>query len=106
MKKILAILCLAAFTSSAIAAPIATAFSQENAIVAKLDKDKDKDKKKKKDKSCCSKEEAKSCGEGAKTNGAAATGSGNGAVSAPKSCCSKDAAKSCSKDSKNVTPAK
>ena len=107
MKKIIAILCLAAFTGSAMAAPIASALN-ESVVVAKLDKDKDKDKdkKKKSEKSCCSKDAsaAKSCHEGEKS-GAAATGSGAAGSAEKKACCSKDA-KSCDKDKKHAEPAK
>ncbi|HOY49258.1 MAG TPA: hypothetical protein PL185_09615 [Flavobacteriales bacterium] len=111
MKKILAILCLAAFTSSAIAAPLASVMNQGNVVVVKLDKDKDKDKKKKGEKSCCSKDEksAKSCheGEGSKTGSSSATGSGhNGATEKKGACCSKDASKSCGKGAKSAEPAK
>ena len=100
MKKILAILSLAAFMSSSMASPLVSTFKNETVSVSKLDKDKDKDKdkkKKKKEKSCCSKEATKSCSEAAGSKeGAAATG-----TTAPKSCCSKDAAKSCDKDKKH-----
>ena len=100
MKKILAILSLAAFMSSSMASPLVSSFNNETVSVSKLDKDKDKDKdkkKKKKEKSCSS-EEKKSCSE--------AAGANNGATTAPKSCCSKDASKSCSKDQKQVAPSK
>ena len=96
MKKILAILSLAAFMSSSMASPLVSSFNNETVSVSKLDKDKDK-KKKKKEKSCCSKEVTKSCSEAAGSkDGAAVTG-----TTAPKSCCSKDAAKSCDKDKKH-----
>ena len=91
MKKILAILSLAAFMSSSMASPLVSSFNNETVSVSKLDKDKDKDKDKKK------KKKEKACSE---------AGAKNGSTTAPKSCCSKDAAKSCSKDQKQATPAK
>ena len=99
MKKILAILSLAAFMSSSMASPLVSSFNNETVSVSKLDKDKDKDKDKKKKKKSCSADEKKSCSEAAGTNNGAAT-------TAPKSCCSKDASKSCSKDQKQVAPSK
>ncbi|MFM2285738.1 MAG: hypothetical protein RLZZ543_1235 [Bacteroidota bacterium] len=106
MKKIIAILCLAAFSGSAMAAPLASALRTETSVVSKLDKDKDKDKKKKSEKACCSKDAAgaKSCHDGAKS-GAAATGANAAGSTEKKACCSKDA-KSCDKDKKHAEPAK
>ena len=99
MKKILAILSLAAFMSSSMASPLVSSFNNETVSVSKLDKDKDKDKDKKKKKKSCSADEKKSCSEAAGANNGAAT-------TAPKSCCSKDASKSCYKDQKQAAPAK
>lgn len=93
MKKILAILSLAAFMSSSMASPLVSSFSNETVSVSKLDKDKDKDKDKKK------KRKQKACSEATETNTGTST-------TAPKSCCSKDASKSCSKDQKQAAPAK
>ena len=108
MKKIIAILCLAAFSGSAMAAPLASALRTETSVVSKMDKDKDKDKdkKKKSEKACCSKDAAgaKSCHDGEKS-GAAATGSSAAGSTEKKACCSKDA-KSCDKDKKHAEPAK
>lgn len=100
MKKLLSIICIAAFTLGSVNLYAAAT----NSTSISIDKDKDKKNKKTK-KGCCSSSTAKSCsGEAAKpTDGATEQGkvsheSGNaGASTAPKSCCSKGAAaKSCS----------
>ncbi|MEX1189079.1 MAG: hypothetical protein WED33_07460 [Bacteroidia bacterium] len=96
MKKLIAILCLAAFTGGAYAVSFAS-FSNtaETAVIVKASDDKDKDKKKKKnsEKACCSKDAAKSCDEGAKGNASAE--SGNAGATKAKSCCSQASGKSC-----------
>ena len=86
MKKIIAILCFAAFTSSAMALPLVA--SSTGVEISNLgDKDKEKKTKGKKAKECCSKSETKSChGEGASTEAKSEKPAG-------KSCCSKDGGK-------------
>jgi hypothetical protein len=103
MKRIIAIICFAAYTTAGIASGLAP-LTSNSIVTAYGDKDKDKDKKRKTAKAaCCSKgsTEAKACTDSEKSTGKVSSGAvvtpAGSTAAQPKSCCKKDgAAKSCS----------